>query len=432
MAVRRLLPTRSWSGSACRRARRRCRFTASGRRTRRRPRKCSSTAATSTTRRAARCSTTTWSWSRQNGGGGAHRLFACATERVDPDVARLDEGRGRRARATSRTSSASSNQFYRISRWRVTDDAQMRLSMLKRFIELAHCCRDVQSLHAHVRRRPQPVGRAAAQGRLGEAVDQVGEALRRARPLLQSQVELGRRCARCCAASTKWAWPAFDDARLLNLNKKRREADVLRCVRHCQRGEYVFAPHAEIDRFLWHPREPFDDAQLTALSNLCEPSSSAATNAVDSDAVLAPARRPPATCRRKDARAPAPFRRASAPSFAAPRPSRPHPTPSSPAAVATAAGGSPSVPSRRRRRQPQEPGPQPSRLDARASAVQRHRGHRYRQASRPEASSCGSRRSCCRVGAREDAAAATAATQAMSSEQLNSLALRVAVGKREV
>jgi hypothetical protein len=42
-------------------------------------------------------------------------------------------------------------------------------------------------------------------------------------------------------ASTKWAWPAFDDARLLNLNKERREADVLRCVRRCQRGEYVFA-----------------------------------------------------------------------------------------------------------------------------------------------------------------------------------------------
>jgi hypothetical protein len=27
---------------------------------------------------------------------------------------------------------------------RITDDAQMRL---KRFIELAHCCRDVQNLH---------------------------------------------------------------------------------------------------------------------------------------------------------------------------------------------------------------------------------------------------------------------------------------------
>jgi hypothetical protein len=34
----------------------------------------------------------------------------------------------------------------------------------------------------------------------------------------------------------------------------------------------------------------------------------------------------------------------------------------------------------------------------------------------------------CRVGAREDAAA-TAATQAVSSEQLNSFALRVAVGE---
>ncbi len=40
-----------------------------------------------------------------------------------------------------------------------------------------------------------------------------------------------------CAASTKWAWPVFDDARLLNLNKKRRET---RCVRRCQRGEYDF------------------------------------------------------------------------------------------------------------------------------------------------------------------------------------------------
>jgi hypothetical protein len=28
----------------------------------------------------------------------------------------------------------------------------MRLSMLKRFVELAHCCRDVQNLHGHVRR----------------------------------------------------------------------------------------------------------------------------------------------------------------------------------------------------------------------------------------------------------------------------------------
>jgi hypothetical protein len=35
------------------------------------------------------------------------------------------------------------------------------------------------------------------------------------------------------------------------LNKERREADVLRCVRRCQRGEYH---NAEIDRFLWHAR----------------------------------------------------------------------------------------------------------------------------------------------------------------------------------
>ncbi len=42
---------------------------------------------------------------------------------------------------------------------RVTDNAQMRLSMLKRFIELAHCCRDVQNLHglyAVYALRPQP------------------------------------------------------------------------------------------------------------------------------------------------------------------------------------------------------------------------------------------------------------------------------------
>ena len=78
-----------------RRARRRCRFTASGRRTRCRPRKCSSTAATSSIRRrAARCSTTTpsrsrgrWRWRR------APTFVLVATERAD--VARLDEGCGR-------------------------------------------------------------------------------------------------------------------------------------------------------------------------------------------------------------------------------------------------------------------------------------------------------------------------------------------------
>ena len=51
------------------------------------------------------------------------------------------------------------------------------------------------------------------------------------------------------------------------MNKYRREADVLCCVRRCLRGEYVFAAHAEIDRFLWHAREPYDDEQLTAVSN---------------------------------------------------------------------------------------------------------------------------------------------------------------------
>jgi hypothetical protein len=63
VAARRRLPTRSRSGTACRRARLRCRFTASGWHTMRRPRS-SSTAATSSIRRAARCSTTTRSRSR--------------------------------------------------------------------------------------------------------------------------------------------------------------------------------------------------------------------------------------------------------------------------------------------------------------------------------------------------------------------------------
>jgi hypothetical protein len=155
---------------------------------------------------------------------------------------------------------------------------------------------------------------------------------------------------------------------------------MLRYVHQTSAASTFSRRNAEIDRFHWHAR---DDAQLTALSNLCEASSSAATNAVDSDAVLATAqgRRRPADA---GTRAPAPFRRASAPSFPAPRPSRPHPTPSSSRrrrhcrgrlAVCSA--------SRRRRRQPQEPGPQPSRLDARASAVQRDRAHRCRQAGRP-------------------------------------------------
>ena len=98
VAARRRLPTRSRSATACRRARRRFRFTASGRRTRQRPRKCSSTAATSSIRRAARCSTTTRSRSRGRW-WAARRFCARAAERADPDVARLDEEHGRRARA---------------------------------------------------------------------------------------------------------------------------------------------------------------------------------------------------------------------------------------------------------------------------------------------------------------------------------------------
>ncbi len=118
---------------------------------------------------------------------------------------------------------------------------------------------------------------------------------------------------------------------------------MLRCVRRCQRGEYVFAPHAEIDRLLWHAREPFDDAQLTALSTLCEPSRPAAANAVDSDVVLAPLKAAGDLPTQRRARAGSVssrlstvFRRtASMPAT---------PTPSSPAAVATATGGSPFFP----------------------------------------------------------------------------------------
>jgi hypothetical protein len=131
--------------------------------------------------------------------------------------------------------------------------------------------------------------------------------------------------------------------------------------------------NAEIDRFLSHAREPFDDAQLTALSNLCEPSSSVAANAV-----LARRRPADAVTRARRLRFVAPQHLL----FAA-RPSRPHrgrrrPPPSPlPRAVRRLCSAS------RRRRQPQERGPQPSRLDARASAVQRHRARRCRQAGRP-------------------------------------------------
>jgi hypothetical protein len=59
-----------------------------------------------------------------------------------------------------------------------------------------------------------------AQGASGRSWRPSGEErYARTRPALQSQVELGPRCARCCAASTKWG---FDDERLLNLDKKHR------------------------------------------------------------------------------------------------------------------------------------------------------------------------------------------------------------------
>jgi hypothetical protein len=92
------------------------------------------------------------------------------------------------------------NQFNRIRRWvasatvRVTDDAQMRLSMLKRFIELAHCCRDVHrtclGMYAvHVDLNQWAVQRLKG---LWEKLPTKWEKRNgRTRPALQSQVELG-------------------------------------------------------------------------------------------------------------------------------------------------------------------------------------------------------------------------------------------------
>jgi hypothetical protein len=92
------------------------------------------------------------------------------------------------------------NQFNRFSRWvaseivRVTDDTQVRLCMLKRFIELTHCCRDVQNLLSHVRRlrRPQSVGVQRLKGFWEKLSTKWEKRYARARPALQSQVELGR------------------------------------------------------------------------------------------------------------------------------------------------------------------------------------------------------------------------------------------------
>jgi hypothetical protein len=144
----------------------------------------------------------------------------------------------------------------------------------------------------------------------------------------------------------EWVLPAFDDSRLLNLNKKRREADVPRCVRPLPARRVRFRAatrNAEIDRFLWHAREPFDDAQLTTLSNPLRAEQLGGRQRHRQRRRARSRSRPLATCRRKDARAGSVssrlgtvFRRtASKPAT---------PTPSSPAAVATAADGSPSVP----------------------------------------------------------------------------------------
>ena len=110
------------------------------------------------------------------------------------------------------------------------------------------------------------------------------------------------------------------------------------------------------------------------------------------------------------------------------------PTPSSPAAVATAAGGSPSVPrhaavvdnlkSQGRSRLASMPVRPQLNVTELAAA-----GKQADLETEAAAAQGTHSQDHCRVGAREDAAAATAAAQAVSSEQLNSLALRFAVGK---
>jgi hypothetical protein len=85
---------------------------------------------------------------------------------------------------------------------RVTDDVQMRLSMLKRSIELAHCCRDVHRTCSRMCAVYVGLNQWAVQRLKGlwEKLPTKSEKLyARARPPLQSQVELGRD-ARCCAA----------------------------------------------------------------------------------------------------------------------------------------------------------------------------------------------------------------------------------------
>ncbi len=104
----------------------------------------------------------------------------------------------------------------------------------------AATCRTCTRLYAA--RRPQPVGRAAGSRASGRSCRPSG---RSATPELDQLCNLKSNSAEMRAllrCEHDWEWPAFDDARLLSLNKKRREADVLRCVCRCQRGEYVFAP----------------------------------------------------------------------------------------------------------------------------------------------------------------------------------------------
>jgi hypothetical protein len=102
-------------------------------------------------------------------------------------------------------------QFNRINRWvaseivLVTDDAKQRLSVLKRMIELAHCCRDVQNLHAmyaiYVGLNMWAVQRLKSLWAV--AAGQVAEAVRRARRAGESQVELGGDARAYCARSTR-------------------------------------------------------------------------------------------------------------------------------------------------------------------------------------------------------------------------------------
>jgi hypothetical protein len=337
---------------------------------------------------------------------------ARATERAD--VARLDVRRARaqlpeHQRIINQCSTASAAGWRRKYCASPTTRRCASACSSARFIELAHCCRDVQNLHARMYAVYVGLNQWAVQRLKGlweklltkwekrcAELDKSNSAAIRA--LLRCEHEVG--VARCAPPQLEQETPRGRRAALGASLPARR---VL-----------FRAANAEIYRFLWHAREPFDDAQLTALSNLCEPSSLAAANAVDSDAVLAPLR-PPALPTQGRARVGSVSSRLST-VFRRTTSKPATPTPSSPAAVATAAGGSPSLfrvtlpsstTSRARAAAP--------RLDARASATQRHRARRCRQAGRPRdraAAAQGARsQERCRVGAREDAAAATAAKQ---------------------